>query len=84
MDVLLAFCDQHFFTPYVYPTSWTEDNIFRQFLTLNIITDVAGALFYLITATINYVLVYDKRLLKHPLMLEVSYCCLFAYTYDAE
>jgi lathosterol oxidase len=70
MDIALAFADKYVFTPYVYPSSWPESDTLRQFISLNIITDIGGALLYLITATISYFLVFDKRLLKHPQILE--------------
>ena len=73
MDVLLQITDEYFFTPYFYPRWFAEQNILRQFITLNIITDVGGALFYLIFAAFSFIFIFDKRLLKHPLMLEVRY-----------
>jgi lathosterol oxidase len=73
MDVALAVTDRYFFTPYIYPTDWPEDSIIRQFITLNVITDIGGALLYLITATLSYLFVYDKRHLKHPQILEVTF-----------
>jgi len=70
MDVALWFCDKNFFTPYVYPTWLEEENIWRQFVSLNIIVDAGGALLYLLTASLSYYLIYDKRLLAHPQVLE--------------
>ena len=72
MDVALWFCDQHFLTPYVYPSSLPEDNIWRQLISLNLIVDLGGALLYLITASLSYFFIYDKRLLSHPQILEVG------------
>ena len=72
MDVALNIADQYFFTPYIYPTSWPEENIARQLLSLNIITDVGGALLYLITATFSYLFVFDKQHLRHPHILEAG------------
>lgn len=71
MDVLLQLGDHHFFTPYIYPGWLAEDNLLRQLLSLNIIVDAGGALLYLITATLSYIFIYDKRLLEHPLTLKV-------------
>jgi len=71
MDLLLSLSDESFFTPYVYPKHWPEDNTWRQLLSLNILVDVGGALLYLITATLSYIFIYDKRLLEHPLILKV-------------
>jgi len=70
MDVALYYCDKHFFTPYIYPKDWAEDDIWRQFLSLNYIVNIGGAALYLITASLSYMFVYDKRLLKHPQTLE--------------
>ena len=72
MDVVLDYADHYFFTPYIYPASWPEENVFRQLLSLNIISDVGGALLYLITATCSYFCVFDKRHLKHPHILEAG------------
>ena len=71
MDIALDFCDRHFLTPYVYPKTWPENDTLRQFISLNIITDVGGALMYLITASLSYLLIYDKTLLQHPQILQV-------------
>ncbi len=71
MDVVLAFCDRHFLTPYVYPDSWPEEDIWRQLLSLCVIVMISGTLLYLITASLSYVFIFDKRYLKHPQILEV-------------
>ena len=71
MDVALDFVDEHFFSPYVYSDSWQSNNAWRQFLTLNIIVNLGGALLYVITASLSYTFVFDKRLLKHPQSLPV-------------
>lgn len=70
MDVVLDYADYYFFTPYIYPASWPEENVFRQLLSLNIISDAGGALLYLITATFSYLFIFDKRHLEHPQILE--------------
>jgi lathosterol oxidase len=70
MDLALEVADHYFFTPYVYPESWPESNIFRQFISLNLITDAGGAILYLVTASLSYLFIFDKRLLKHPQILE--------------
>ena len=71
MDVVLGLTDSYFFTPFVYPESIPEDNVIRQFISLNIVTMVGGALLYLITASLSYAFVFDKDLLQHPQILEV-------------
>ena len=73
MDEVLNLVDYYVFTPYVYPASWPEDNPWRQLFTLNIIVNVGGILLYLITASLAYFFIFDKRLLKHPQILEVMY-----------
>ena len=71
MDVVLGLTDHYFFTPYVYPESVPEDNIFRQFVSLEILVTVSAIQLYLMTATFSYVFVFDKKLFHHPQMLEV-------------
>ena len=79
MDLVLNFCDKHVLTPYVYPTSWAEDSIARQFLTLYFIAAVGGWLLYFCTAAIGYIFLFDKRYQKHPnylpnqVWLEIAY-----------
>jgi len=70
MDVALEFTDRYFFTPYVYPKWLSEGNIWRQLLSLNILVDLGGTLLYLLTASFSYVFIFDKRILKHPQILE--------------
>jgi len=84
MDIALHYADHYFFTPYVYPASWPEENVFRQLLSLNIISDTGGALLYLITATFSYFFVFDKRHLKHPQILEVALARKFTSQYECE
>jgi len=69
MDVVLDVCDRHFFTPYVYPASWSEGNVYRQALSLYVITAVGGLLLYLGMASFSYTFVFDHRLKQHPLFL---------------
>ncbi|KAI0240652.1 Lathosterol oxidase [Lamellibrachia satsuma] len=70
MDVALKYSDEYFFTPYVYPKSWPEEDLLRQFLSLNVIVDVGGTLLYLITASLSWFFIFDSRLLQHPKALE--------------
>ena len=72
MDVVLGFADTYFFTPFVYPAAIPETNPWRQFLSLNVLTDVGGALLYLTLGTFSYVFIFDKDLLKHPQILKAS------------
>lgn len=70
MDLVLNFVDYHFFTPYFYPLTWKEDDIYRQTFTLLLLTNIGGAILYLATASISFFFIFDKRLLKHPQILE--------------
>jgi hypothetical protein len=73
MDIALEYADHYFFTPYIYPESWPESDVLRQFISLNLITDAGGAIMYLVCASLSYILIFDKRLLKHPQTLEVIF-----------
>ena len=79
MDLVLDFCDQYFLTPYIYPGSLPEDNIFRQYLSLLAISTVGGWLLYIVTAGLNYFFLFDQRYKKHPqflknqVQLEIAY-----------
>ena len=66
MDLILKVLDENILSPYLYPTSWPEDNIFRQFLTLYMLTAVGGWVLYIGTATFAYVFLFDKRYKLHP------------------
>lgn len=70
MDVVLNYADEFVLTPYVYPTSWAEDNPGRQIISLFIITNLGGYALYFIFAALSYQFIFDKRLMKHPLILE--------------
>ena len=72
MDVILELTDSYFFTPFVYPESVTEDNMLRQFVSLSVVVTVIAVILYLITASLSYVFAFDRNLLSHPLILEVS------------
>lgn len=72
MDIILRVADSAFFTPYVYPTSWAEDDISRQLISLFLITIVGGYLLYIIPTTLNYMFIFDKNLMKHPQFLQVN------------
>ncbi|KAG5288000.1 C-5 sterol desaturase [Histoplasma ohiense] len=55
---------------YAYTSSLPRDYIWRQLLTLYIITWVFGLLVYFIFATISYVFVFDKSTFNHPKYLK--------------
>ena len=75
MDVVLDLADHYVFTPYVYPDWIPEDNLWRQFLTLNIVVDLGAAILYLLTGTVAYFTTFDQRYLEHPQSLPVSFYC---------
>lgn len=67
---MLNFADQWFFTPYVYPSHWAEDNIIRQYLSLMLIVTLGGYVLYLLPATLSYYFLFDRDLMKHPQFLK--------------
>lgn len=70
MDLVLNVADRYFLSSYVYPLTWQEDDVTRQFISLLLIVNIGGAILYLSVATISYFFVFDKRLLGHPQILE--------------
>lgn len=70
MDLLIDLCDQAVLTPYVYPTSWPEDYLLRQALTLFVIFTLGGWMMYLSSATLSFFVLFDHRLMKHPQFLQ--------------
>lgn len=70
MDLVLSVADHYFFTPYVYPASWPEDNIIRQTISLLIVTNLGAYILYFFCATLSYYFVYDHSLMKHPQFLK--------------
>ena len=70
MDLVLSIADYYFFTPYIYPATWPEDNIFRQAITLLIVTNLGAFILYFFFATLSYYFVYDHLLMKHPQFLK--------------
>lgn len=71
MDLILNAADYYFFTPYVYPTSWREDEPLRQIIGLLVITNISAALLYLGLGALSYYFIFDHTLMKHPQFLEV-------------
>lgn len=70
MDLVLDILDQNFFTPYVYPATWPENDCYRQFISLFVVTNIGGVIMYLSLATFSFFFVFDRALMKHPLILE--------------
>ncbi|XP_002738231.1 lathosterol oxidase-like [Saccoglossus kowalevskii] len=80
MDIALDLADYYIFTPYIYPSSWPENDLIRQFISLLIIVNIGGYVLYLSTATLSYFFIYDHRLLKHPQILENQVAKEISYT----
>lgn len=70
MDIVLDFVDEKVLTPYVYPASWPEDNMYRQFLSLWVIASLGGGLLYITLASLSYYFVFDHKLRQHPHFLK--------------
>ncbi|XP_076968757.1 lathosterol oxidase isoform X2 [Tamandua tetradactyla] len=70
MDLVLNAADYYFFTPYIYPATWPEDEIFRQTISLLIITNLGAYILYFFFATLSFYFVYDHSLMKHPQFLK--------------
>lgn len=71
MDVVLEIADRNVFTPFLYPKCWPENYWLRQFLSLNFIACLGAVVIYFLFGTLSFCFVFDKRLLRHPLMLKV-------------
>lgn len=73
MDIVLNTCDRWFFTPYVYPESWPEDDIIRQLISLTIVVNINAVLLYFSLGYFSYIFLFDKKQMEHPKFLKV--CC---------
>ena len=71
MDDILGLADEYVLTPYVYPVTWKEDDVMRQTLSLFAMVNIGAYMLYLITASLTYMFLFDKRLMKHPHFLKV-------------
>lgn len=72
MDIVLNLHDRYLFTPYVYPTSWPEDNPIRQLISLVILVNIHAVIMYFSLAGFSYYFLFDKSQMNHPLFLKVS------------
>lgn len=70
MDLVLNVLDANLLTPYVYPETWPEDDIIRQFISLLAVVNMGGYVLYLSIATLNFYFIFDHVLMKHPLFLK--------------
>ncbi|RDL35306.1 putative C-5 sterol desaturase desaturase [Venustampulla echinocandica] len=57
-------------TDAAYATQWTRDNVYRQALSLCLITWFGGAAIYFIVSTLSYIFIFDKTTFKHPKFLK--------------
>ncbi|KAI5868034.1 C-5 sterol desaturase [Durotheca rogersii] len=55
---------------YAYMSVWDRDNIYRQTITLFLLTWIFGFILYFVFATLSYVFVFDKKTTKHPKYLK--------------
>lgn len=53
-----------------YMSAWPRDNIFRQAISLFMITWIFGFIIYFTFATLSYIFVFDKKTLHHPKFLK--------------
>lgn len=72
MDHVLNNADKYILTPYVYPASWPEDGALRQMISLWVLTNLGAELIYLGFGALSFYYVFDHKLMKHPLFLEVG------------
>ena len=70
MDLVLNSLDCYFFTPHIYPVTWSEDCWVRQLFSLLFVVHTGAVVMYLSLASFSFYFVFDRRLMKHPLMLE--------------
>ncbi|OQO03703.1 hypothetical protein B0A48_10368 [Cryoendolithus antarcticus] len=55
---------------YAYQSQWDRDSIYRQFVSLYMITWLFGSLIYFTCATLSYIFVFDKTTFNHPKYLK--------------
>lgn len=70
MDLVLDIADAHLFDTLYKPFNIDSSNIWRQFISLYIITLFGILLFYLVFSTLSYFLIFDKEQEKHPKFLK--------------
>ncbi|KAI0840620.1 C-5 sterol desaturase [Hypoxylon sp. FL0890] len=60
------------FTPskYAYMSAWDRDNIYRQAISLFLITWIFGFVLYFLFASLSYFFVFDKKTMQHPKYLK--------------
>lgn len=55
---------------YAYMSRWDRDNVFRQFVSLYIITWIFGLVIYFTFASLSYMFIFDKTTVNHPKYLK--------------
>jgi len=81
MDVALNIVDKYISTPYVYPDTWPEDWIMRQFLTLFVFVNLSAFVMYFALSTLSFYttfdhsLMNDKKFLKNQIAKEMAVTC---------
>lgn len=74
MDLVLEYCDKYFFnaaySAIPLTSTWKEDHIGRQALSLFLITYAFALVFYFSMATASFHFLYDKSQMKHPKFLK--------------
>jgi len=57
-------------TEYAYMSAWPRNNIYRQALSLFMLTWIFGFITYFLFATLSYFFIFDKETFKHPKFLK--------------
>ncbi|XP_055365689.1 lathosterol oxidase-like isoform X2 [Betta splendens] len=66
MDHVLNIADHYIFTPYVYPSTWPENDTLRQLISLWVVTNLGAQLIYLGFGALSFYYVFEHNLMKHP------------------
>ncbi|XP_022098547.1 lathosterol oxidase-like [Acanthaster planci] len=70
MEDILYLGDKYFYTPYIYPEWWPEDDWKRQLIGILIFNWISQYILYFVLGLIDYFFVFDHRLTKHPLYIK--------------
>ncbi|KAI0180435.1 C-5 sterol desaturase [Hypoxylon sp. FL1284] len=55
---------------YAYMSAWNRDNVFRQGITLFMVTWIFGFILYFVFASLSYMFVFNKKATEHPKYLK--------------
>eukprot|EP00126_Sphaerothecum_destruens_P006476 Sdes_comp19375_c0_seq3m10636 len=83
MDLICDFVEDHFFETYGFYnfSNWQRDDWKRQIVSLYLIVTLGGLLLYLVSASLSFWFIFDKRLLRHKkilpnqIWLEIQQAC---------